>query len=143
MVLTSSNLSVAAWGAMQKKNSQLFIRSFEMGVLYIPEVYRRYLNHRHRDFYLTDLPFNGIQRNLDPSNVSGTGDAEEVEFEMVYQGQEMTREERENKILVQFPIPMKVMDDVRRYESSDRMWIWDLKYDEPDLYGMSWPGAGK
>lgn len=33
MLLTSSNLSKAAWGALQKNNSQLMIRSYEVYLL--------------------------------------------------------------------------------------------------------------
>ncbi|XP_052182395.1 tyrosyl-DNA phosphodiesterase 1 isoform X2 [Diospyros lotus] len=36
LLLTSANLSKAAWGALQKNNSQLMIRSYELGVLFIP-----------------------------------------------------------------------------------------------------------
>ncbi|KAB1201338.1 Tyrosyl-DNA phosphodiesterase 1 [Morella rubra] len=36
LLLTSSNLSKAAWGALQKNNSQLMIRSYELGVLFLP-----------------------------------------------------------------------------------------------------------
>lgn len=36
-LLTSANLSKAAWGALQKQNSQLFIRSYEAGVLFLPK----------------------------------------------------------------------------------------------------------
>ncbi|KAF9588080.1 hypothetical protein IFM89_007321, partial [Coptis chinensis] len=35
-LLTSANLSKAAWGALQKNNSQLMIRSYELGVLFLP-----------------------------------------------------------------------------------------------------------
>ncbi|PWA63245.1 tyrosyl-DNA phosphodiesterase [Artemisia annua] len=35
-LLTSSNLSKAAWGALQKNNTQLMIRSYELGVLFLP-----------------------------------------------------------------------------------------------------------
>ncbi len=34
--LTSANLSKAAWGALQKGNTQLMIRNFEIGVLFLP-----------------------------------------------------------------------------------------------------------
>jgi tyrosyl-DNA phosphodiesterase-1 len=34
--LTSANLSKAAWGALQKGNTQLMIRIFEIGVLFLP-----------------------------------------------------------------------------------------------------------
>ncbi|KAK3850056.1 hypothetical protein Pcinc_043216 [Petrolisthes cinctipes] len=37
LLLTSANLSKAAWGALQKQNSQLFIRSYEVGVLFLPK----------------------------------------------------------------------------------------------------------
>lgn len=35
-LLTSSNLSKAAWGALQKNESQLMIRSYELGVMFLP-----------------------------------------------------------------------------------------------------------
>ena len=38
-VLTSANLSKAAWGQLQKNGSQLAIRSFEIGVLFIPKMF--------------------------------------------------------------------------------------------------------
>ncbi|XP_064603325.1 tyrosyl-DNA phosphodiesterase 1-like [Liolophura sinensis] len=36
-LVTSANLSKAAWGATEKKGSQLMIRSYELGVLFIPK----------------------------------------------------------------------------------------------------------
>lgn len=35
-LLTSSNLSQAAWGVSEKSGSQLYIKSFEIGVLFLP-----------------------------------------------------------------------------------------------------------
>ena len=37
MLLTSANMSKAAWGQLQKRNSQLMIRHFEIGVLFLPK----------------------------------------------------------------------------------------------------------
>ncbi|KAK8749254.1 hypothetical protein OTU49_015760, partial [Cherax quadricarinatus] len=37
LLLTSANLSKAAWGMLQKQNSQLFIRSYEAGILILPK----------------------------------------------------------------------------------------------------------
>jgi len=34
----SCNLSKAAWGALEKNGTQLMIRSYELGVLFIPKV---------------------------------------------------------------------------------------------------------
>ena len=36
-LLTSANLSQAAWGVGEKSNTQLYIKSYEIGVLYIPQ----------------------------------------------------------------------------------------------------------
>ncbi|XP_033125892.1 tyrosyl-DNA phosphodiesterase 1-like isoform X2 [Anneissia japonica] len=38
-VVTSANLSKAAWGALEKKEAQLMIRSYEIGVLFLPKHY--------------------------------------------------------------------------------------------------------
>jgi len=39
-MLTSSNLSQAAWGVLQKGGKELYIKSFEMGVLFHPEAFK-------------------------------------------------------------------------------------------------------
>ncbi|XP_064622504.1 tyrosyl-DNA phosphodiesterase 1-like [Lineus longissimus] len=36
-LVTSANLSKAAWGALEKSGSQLMIRSYELGVLFLPD----------------------------------------------------------------------------------------------------------
>ena len=38
-VFFSANMSKAAWGAQEKKNSQLMIRSYELGVLFLPNMF--------------------------------------------------------------------------------------------------------
>lgn len=38
-LVTSANLSKAAWGAMEKKNTQVMVRSYELGVLYVPSAF--------------------------------------------------------------------------------------------------------
>ena len=37
LIITSANLSKAAWGALEKNGSQLMIRSYEIGVLFLPQ----------------------------------------------------------------------------------------------------------
>ncbi|KAI6651995.1 Tyrosyl-DNA phosphodiesterase 1-like isoform X1 [Oopsacas minuta] len=37
LLLTSANLSKAAWGTLQKDDSQFMIRSYELGVLFLPQ----------------------------------------------------------------------------------------------------------
>ncbi|XP_010125710.1 PREDICTED: tyrosyl-DNA phosphodiesterase 1 [Chlamydotis macqueenii] len=38
-LVTSANLSKAAWGALEKNGTQLMIRSYELGVLFLPSAY--------------------------------------------------------------------------------------------------------
>lgn len=38
-LVTSANLSKAAWGALEKNGSQLMIRSYEIGVLFLPKFF--------------------------------------------------------------------------------------------------------
>uniref|UniRef100_A0AAQ5XXF3 Tyrosyl-DNA phosphodiesterase 1 n=1 Tax=Amphiprion ocellaris TaxID=80972 RepID=A0AAQ5XXF3_AMPOC len=38
-LVTSANLSKAAWGALEKNNTQIMIRSYELGVLYVPSAF--------------------------------------------------------------------------------------------------------
>ncbi|KAL0601755.1 hypothetical protein AAY473_027948 [Plecturocebus cupreus] len=38
-LLTSANLSKAAWGALEKNGTQLMIRSYELGVLFLPSAF--------------------------------------------------------------------------------------------------------
>jgi len=50
-------LSKAAWGSYEKNNSQLFIRSYELGVLFLPKffvgafwLFERYFYFYYKDF---------------------------------------------------------------------------------------------
>ncbi|KAM3920118.1 tyrosyl-DNA phosphodiesterase 1 [Leptodactylus fuscus] len=38
-LVTSANLSKAAWGSLEKNGTQLFIRSYELGVLFLPSAF--------------------------------------------------------------------------------------------------------
>lgn len=38
-ILRSANLSKAAWGALEKNNTQIMVRSYELGVLYLPSAF--------------------------------------------------------------------------------------------------------
>uniref|UniRef100_A0A674MIX1 Tyrosyl-DNA phosphodiesterase 1 n=1 Tax=Takifugu rubripes TaxID=31033 RepID=A0A674MIX1_TAKRU len=38
--MTSANLSKAAWGALEKNNTQMMIRSYELGVLFVPSAFK-------------------------------------------------------------------------------------------------------
>ena len=46
----SANLSVAAWGSATKARDSSYVRSWELGVLLLPEREAAYRRHRHRGF---------------------------------------------------------------------------------------------
>lgn len=45
----SANLSKAAWGALEKNKTQVMVRSYELGVLYVPTAFVR--KHTHTRAY--------------------------------------------------------------------------------------------
>ncbi|CAL8403514.1 unnamed protein product [Boreogadus saida] len=55
-LITSANLSKAAWGNLEKNNSQVMVRSYELGVLYLPSAF--------------DMAFFPVQKNPFPATSS-------------------------------------------------------------------------
>eukprot|EP00798_Chlamydomonas_sp_ICE-L_P020433 gene20433-27221_t len=53
VIVSSHNLSKAAWGQLQKKNTQLMVRSYELGVLVLPSLEEQYRRHEHYGFSCT------------------------------------------------------------------------------------------
>ena len=53
MLLSSHNLSKAAFGELQKNATSLFVRSYELGVLFLPSLEAAYRKHPHRHFHCT------------------------------------------------------------------------------------------
>uniref|UniRef100_W5LH18 Tyrosyl-DNA phosphodiesterase 1 n=1 Tax=Astyanax mexicanus TaxID=7994 RepID=W5LH18_ASTMX len=58
-LVTSANLSKAAWGALEKNNTQIMVRSYELGVLYLPSA-----------FHMSTFP---VEKNVFPVSSSSTG----------------------------------------------------------------------
>ncbi|XP_067223305.1 tyrosyl-DNA phosphodiesterase 1 [Chanodichthys erythropterus] len=58
-LVTSANLSKAAWGALEKNNTQMMVRSYELGVLYLPSA-----------FNMSSFP---VEKNVFPGSSSSKG----------------------------------------------------------------------
>ncbi|CAI9259257.1 unnamed protein product [Lactuca saligna] len=123
-LLTSANLSKAAWGALQKNNTQLMIRSYELGVLFLPSS----TIHAHA-FSCTE--------NRTPS-------------ENVHVSSSKTHEEKRTKLVTLSSLHTNKMSDVitlpvpyelppQRYSSEDVPWSWDRQYKKRDVFGQVWP----
>uniref|UniRef100_A0A9J7Z8H2 Tyrosyl-DNA phosphodiesterase 1 n=2 Tax=Cyprinus carpio TaxID=7962 RepID=A0A9J7Z8H2_CYPCA len=58
-LVTSANLSKAAWGTLEKNNTQIMVRSYELGVLYLPSA-----------FNMSTFP---VEKNVFPASSSSKG----------------------------------------------------------------------
>lgn len=128
-LLTSANLSKAAWGALQKKNSQLMIRSYELGVLFLPCSIRR----RGRIFSCTK---NGVSSEF--KDVSASSQNSEVSraklVSLVWQ-----RSQDKDSSLDIIPLPVPYELPPQSYSQEDVPWSWDRRYTKKDVYGQVWP----
>ncbi|KAL0363254.1 UNVERIFIED_CONTAM: Tyrosyl-DNA phosphodiesterase 1 [Sesamum calycinum] len=122
LLLTSANLSKAAWGALQKNNSQLMIRSSEYSFCLSPGN--------------MDVPFlvqmMGISPRISPA--SGSSDAKEVKLVTLAWNENQNEELSE---VIKLPVPYELPP--RPYSSGDVPWSWDRRYTEKDVYGQVWP----
>ena len=124
-LLTSSNLSQAAWGVLQGKGSKLFIKSFEMGVLFLPSRLKR----KHRRFSCTPSHplLGGCKINDDAANHGHQCFTVQCKESCVSSTQEGIR----------LPIPFLLPPT--RYSEGDAPWVWDRAYDRPDYLGNVFP----
>ncbi|XP_051128605.1 tyrosyl-DNA phosphodiesterase 1 isoform X2 [Andrographis paniculata] len=120
LLLTSSNLSKAAWGALQKNNSQLMIRSYELGVLFLP------ISGRNRCVFscTDDAPL---------PDKSATEAKQTKLVSLVWK--ESTTEERCEVVRLSVPYELPP----KPYSHGDVPWSWDRQYTEKDVYGQVWP----
>ncbi|GAV73664.1 Tyr-DNA_phospho domain-containing protein [Cephalotus follicularis] len=125
-LLTSANLSKAAWGALQKNNSQLMIRSYELGVLFLP-----YPTRRHGyGFSCTD--------NGGPSldKFESTENSKAAMGKLVTLTSQGSRNTDLSDVI---PLPVPYELPPQQYSSEDVPWSWDRRYGKKDVYGQVWP----
>ncbi|KAG0545190.1 hypothetical protein BDA96_02G340400 [Sorghum bicolor] len=122
-LLTSSNLSKAAWGALQKNNTQLMIRSYELGVLFLPQT-------------LQSIPqFSCTEKSR--SSRDGVAIGRTIKTKLVtlcWKGDE------EDPSIVKLPVPYQLPP--QPYGTQDVPWSWDRRYTKKDVYGSVWPRHG-
>lgn len=122
-LLTSANLSKAAWGALQKNNSQLMVRSYELGVLFLPST----IQYNQCPFSCTEN--NGSnQGNSRPPKFDGSTKTKLVT--LCWKGNTSSE-------VIQLPVPYQLPP--QPYTSEDVPWSWDRHYSKKDVYGQVWP----
>ncbi|KAL0784651.1 hypothetical protein Bca101_000896 [Brassica carinata] len=123
-LLTSSNLSKAAWGALQKNNSQLMIRSYELGVLFLPSPVKT----QGCSFSCTD---NNSSTKKVKQETKGEVEKRSKLVTMTWQGN------RDSPEIISLPAPYQLPP--KPYSSEDVPWSWDRGYSKKDVYGQVWP----
>lgn len=115
LLLTSSNASQAAWGVLQSNGSKLFIKSFELGVLFLPQK----VNAIVRTFSCTPThPVLGVstekpsKAEAPPETLAGSPSKFIISTSATSVGKE-----------VAFPVPFLVPPPL--YGPSDSPWVWD------------------
>ncbi|ESQ41487.1 hypothetical protein EUTSA_v10012972mg [Eutrema salsugineum] len=123
-LLTSSNLSKAAWGALQKNNSQLMIRSYELGVLFLP----------------SPVKTQGCKFSCSENDPSTTKVKQESKEEVEKRSKLVTmtwQGDIDSPEIISLPVPYQLPP--KPYSSEDVPWSWDRGYSKKDVYGQVWP----
>ncbi|KAI5430353.1 tyrosyl-DNA phosphodiesterase 1 [Lathyrus oleraceus] len=126
-LLTSANLSKAAWGALQKNNSQLMIRSYELGVLFLPSLLKRGCG-----FSCTS----NVKQSKDKCSTQGTSEMKKTKLVTLAAPTRDTTHSS-SEVIIQLPVPYELPP--LPYSSDDVPWSWDRRYFKKDDYGQVWP----
>ncbi|CAG9462817.1 unnamed protein product [Pedinophyceae sp. YPF-701] len=127
LFLGSHNISMAAWGKLEKNSTQLMVRSYEMGVLLAPCFEEAYLKHPHAGFRCHPVPW---ERGAARRGVGG---------EVVMRPWDVRAAEAENAapgtawLPVPYPLPP------RPYGEADEPWVVDEPREYPDVCAQMWP----
>nr|XP_015646620.1 tyrosyl-DNA phosphodiesterase 1 [Oryza sativa Japonica Group] len=125
-LLTSANLSKAAWGALQKNNTQLMIRSYELGVLFLPKTHQ-------------SVPqFSCTGKNN--SNLNNLAPGKEIKTKLVTLCWKSDEEKEQSTEIIRLPVPYQLPP--KPYGTEDVPWSWDKRYTKKDVYGSVWPRHG-
>lgn len=141
MVLTSCNLSKAAWGQLQKGGTSLYCMSFELGVLLLP---RLEAEHRRRGAFCCTPEHPHPSMLLPADAYSPCGDeGEEMWFQTADSVRRVElgdggREGGGGRGTCYLPLPYRLPPEVwQPYRPGDRPWANDVPFPGVDRLGRS------
>ncbi|CAB4477543.1 unnamed protein product [Rhizophagus irregularis] len=123
LLLTSSNLSKAAWGALQKKDKQLMIRSYELGILTFPELFQN-------DEYTSVHMLNSTPQNLKPLLPSFNSPSKSTS------SKKRNRPEEKNTLIIPIRLPYDLPLTPYNFKDGDECWTWNIPRTETDCLGL-------
>jgi tyrosyl-DNA phosphodiesterase-1 len=142
-MIGSHNLSKAAWGEQQSGNSSIFIRSFELSVLFLPHLEASYRRSSHHGFQcaptggtiatpLLRCPVPPTSGNLD------TAASTKVLFRAALQDIDASTRCASTDVygaeVVPVPIPYRLPP--ARYGGADVPWAVDAEHSGKDIRGL-------
>lgn len=154
-LVTSSNLSKAAWGELQKNNSQLSIRSYELGVLIHPKRFADNIGAlsfsltRDRPLFptwLEGLTANDIEEGMFTAADMGQGticghvrkgNTDHVDIGTSSSSSSSSGHVGKVRLIAPFPYSLPP----RPYLAGDVPWAVDAIYERADARGKKWPQA--
>lgn len=124
-MVTSANLSKQAWGDVISKKGEIWIQSWEAGVVVWPELFVE------KDEEAVMVPVFG----KDMPDADGLEEKEEGKLEL----DEMNGQGRvKAKTVVGFRMPYDL--PLQPYGPDEKPWCATMQYQEPDWKGVSWGG---
>ncbi|RLN97701.1 hypothetical protein BBJ28_00012097, partial [Nothophytophthora sp. Chile5] len=114
VIMTSSNMSKAAWGAFQKSKTQFMIRSYELGVMFLPPLLTR-------------------ESSGPPIRLSVIGSKAAEASGIVAREASSARQQAAILLPLPFQFPLKTYDPKK-----DEPWVWDLTREDPDIFGSAY-----
>nr|CAG8570813.1 13706_t:CDS:2 [Entrophospora candida] len=134
--LTSSNLSKAAWGVLQKEKTQLFISNYEMGVLIFPELFNTV-------DYDSVYFLNATIHDLNPKLPLYINELVKKPFESLPSESLSSKKRKRLQAHIQtLIVPIRLPYDVPLtpydFEKGDECWTWDKPRSELDWLGNTW-----
>ena len=127
-LLTSANLSQAAFGVQEKSNQQIYMKSYELGVLYLK-------TKIHTNYRLFSLSSNHLLlglSNIEKFHAHNISSHRLTRF-VVSSDDNRNEESNNEELLIKFDLPFKIPSD--KYNHNDKPWLCDVKYDIPDMFG--------
>ena len=140
VLLTSANMSAAAWGGLQKNDMQLAIRHYEMGILVLPSLLTRRRRHPHAAFSCTpDYP---VYRHSDQRVMLHEEEKEakrrKVQLLLPVMRDEKARQRDgvvEDAAVYRVVCPLPYEVEARAYDATAEPWAWDVDHRDKDWRG--------
>jgi len=128
-ILTSANLSKQAWGDVVNKKEEIWIQSWETGVVVWPALFAETMEVAEE---VCMVPMFG-------KDMPGVEDAGAVTPGMTVEGREAG--ETTLKTIVGFRMPYDL--PLRPYIADEKPWCASMAYIKPDRNGRTWGGYGR